>query len=897
VAPALLLAVVQSGCGGGTSLPLDEGVPRELARHRAATISELRYDVALEIPAERTEPISGRSTVTFLWDDPAGEPIVLDFREPEERVREVRVNGEPARWEAVADHIVLPTAGVESGEVVVELEYTAGDEALNRSDEFLYTLFVPDRARFSIPVFDQPDLKARVGWDLTIPANWVAVANGPGRETPAFPEDLAGKGIHRELTERVDAEGTRRWRFIQSRPIPTYLMAFAAGRFRMEQARRGKFIMTMYHRETDQEAVDRNRDAIFDLHGTALDWLEAYTDIEYPFQKLDFVLLPPFQYGGMEHTGSIFYRQSSLMLDESATQGNYLGRASLIAHEVAHMWFGDLVTMQWFDDVWTKEVFANFMAAKIVEPSFPEVDHGLRFLTAHHPAAYGVDRTPGANAIRQPLENLDQAGTLYGAIIYQKAPIVMAKLERTVGEEGLRDGLRVYLERYAYGNATWPDLIAILDERSERDLTTWSQVWVEEPGRPSILLSWEAEAGGPESGRDARVGAESSAESRLTLRQEDPWGRGRVWPQEVEVLYPAGDGALGRVAAALEEDEVRLPAMEGEPEWLLPMASGLEYGLFELPDRQLNGLLASVHTLPEPLHRGAAWILLQDAMLEGQLRPERLLASALEGLEREENEILLNRLMGLVGGVYWRLLTDDARLATAPEVESAFSRGMEGAASSTLRASYFRAWTRVATTPSAIDRMRRIWAGEETVPGVPLSESQEIGLAEALALRDVPDAEEILEAQAARIENPDRLERFTFVRPSLSSDPRVRETFFASLAEDGNRDREPWVLAGLGNLQHPLRREHGASMVPAGLELVEELQATGDIFFPGRWLDTLLGNHNDPAVWGEVETFLRERPEYPPRLRGKVLQAGDGVRRAARVVHGPDAAPDWSPWP
>ncbi len=110
--------------------------------------------------------------------------------------------------------------------------------------------------------------------------------------------------------------------------------------------------MRMFHRETDVEAVARNREAIFDLHGTALDWLEEYTGIPYPFGKFDFVLIPPFQYGGMEHPGSIFYRQSSHMLDESATQAQYLGRASVIAHETAHMWFGDLVTMNWFDDVW-----------------------------------------------------------------------------------------------------------------------------------------------------------------------------------------------------------------------------------------------------------------------------------------------------------------------------------------------------------------------------------------------------------------------------------------------------------------------------------------------------------------------------------------------------------------
>ena len=132
-----------------------------------------------------------------------------------------------------------------------------------------------------------------------------------------------------------------------------------------------------------------------------IEWLERYTGIPYPFGKFDFVLVPSFQFGGMEHPGSIFYNASSLLLDPSATTNQKLGRASLIAHETSHMWFGDLVTMRWFDDVWMKEVFANFMAAKIVNPSFPEINHELRFLYAHYPSAYDVDRTAGTNAIRQ----------------------------------------------------------------------------------------------------------------------------------------------------------------------------------------------------------------------------------------------------------------------------------------------------------------------------------------------------------------------------------------------------------------------------------------------------------------------------------------------------------------
>ena len=240
----------------------------------------------------------------------------------------------------------------------------------------------------------------------------------------------------------------------------------------------------MLHRETDAAKVARNRDAIFDLHAAALAWIEDYTGIPYPFGKFDFVLIPSFQFGGMEHPGAILYNASAMLLDESATENQMLSRASTISHETAHMWFGDLVTMRWFDDVWMKEVFANFMAGKIVNPSFPAINHELRFLVANYPSAYGVDRTEGTHPIRQALGNLADAGSQYGAIIYQKAPIVMRQLERLIGEDQMRDGLRAYLKGFEFGNATWLDLVRVLDDRTERDLAAWSKAWVEEPGRP-----------------------------------------------------------------------------------------------------------------------------------------------------------------------------------------------------------------------------------------------------------------------------------------------------------------------------------------------------------------------------------------------------------------------------
>src|SRR6185503_4072060 len=361
----------------------------------------------------------------------------------------------------------------------------------------------------------------------------------------------------------------------------------AAGRFSIEQAERNGRAVRMFHRETDTAKVARNREAIFDLHAAALDWLERYTAIPYPFGKFDFLLVPAFQFCGMEHPGAIFYNANGLLLDESATQDQMLGRASVIAHETSHMWFGDLVTMRWFDDVWMKEVFANHMAAKIVNPAFPAVNHDLRYLLSYYPQAYGVDRTAGTNEIRQPLKNLNEAGTLYGAIIYQKAPIVMRQLETLVGADAFRDGLREYLRRYSYGNASWADLIQLLDSRTPEDLALWSRAWVEERGRPAIKTELSI--------ADGRI-------RRLAFTQRDPYPRrGLLWNQRIKVAIgsrASGNGRASKVDVTfipvqLNAARVEVPEARGLPaEFVLPNGGGIAYGEIHLDVASLTWLAA-----------------------------------------------------------------------------------------------------------------------------------------------------------------------------------------------------------------------------------------------------------------------------------------------------------------
>ena len=853
LASSLVLAA--AACRGGFEPPdPGPGIALELAAARAAAIADLRYDLALTIPADPREPIGGRAAIRFALAD-ASQPLVLDFAPGAEHLHSMAVGGEPSQFRAVNGHIVIPAEELAAGENAIEIVFRAGDASLNRTRDFLYTLFVPARAHLASPSFDQPTLKARFTLELTVPAGWQAVANGA------------------ELARERVGESVR-IRYAETEPISTYLFAFAAGRFEVEEAERAGRTYRMFHRETDAAKVERNAAGVFDLHAASLAWLEDYTGIPYPFGKFDFVLIPSFQFNGMEHPGAIYYNAASILLDESATENQMLGRASVIAHETAHMWFGDLVTMRWFDDVWMKEVFANFMAAKIVNPSFPMVNHELRFLTAHYPRAYAVDRTAGTHAIRQPLDNLNEAGSLYGPIIYQKAPIVMRQLERIMGTERFREGLRLYLERYAFANATWHDLVVVLDERTDADLGDWSRAWVEEAGRPLIRAEVERDA-------DGRL-------ARLAFVQSDPEpGRGLRWTQEIEIL--AGNLDVIRHARTTFDAqtlEVPNPASLGRADFVAPVGGGLAYGGVTLDDSSRAFLLDHLPALIDPLTRGSLWVTLWEELLERRVAPAAFLDLVLRALPSEETEQNVELVLGYATKAFWKFLPEAERAALAPRFEQVLRAALDGGASSSMKATYFAAFRNVVTTPEGLAFLERVWRREQAIPNLTLAEPDEAEMALELAVRGVPAAHEILDTQRERFTNPDRKARFEFVMPALSASAATRDAFFASLGDVANRRREPWVVEGLEYLNHPLRAAELERYVLPALELLPEIQRTGDVFFPKNWLDAVLGGHRSPSAAAAVRGYLDSHPELSIRLRRIVLQSADELFRAAAMEEG-----------
>ncbi len=821
------------------AVEVEPGVSLALATQRKALLSDINYALRFEIPADADAPIPATATISFNLAA-TGAPLQLDFREDGDKIHSVTSNGSSSAYRFEQEHLIIPAAELVAGTNTLTIDFTAGDSSLNRNPEFLYTLFVPDRARTAFPLFDQPDLKAT--WELTlvVPNHWEAIGNAP-------------------LASESEQGETKTLTFARSDLISSYLFSFVAGEFdKVTRDINGRQI-SLLHRESDAEKVERNIDAAFELHGAALTFLEDYTGIDYPFQKFDFALIPGFQYGGMEHVGAIQYRADSIFLDESPSQSQLLSRASLIAHETAHMWFGDLVTMEWFNDVWMKEVFANFMAAKAVNPSFPEINHELGFLVRHYPSAYAVDRTEGANPIRQDLDNLNEAGTLYGNIIYNKAPVMMRQLEALVGEELFREGLGEYLAAYANSNATWPDLIAILDGKTDEDLHQWSQVWVNTAGRPHFQVYAFPSGTG------------------LSVVQQDLSGAGRVWPQRFTVTSREGQQTHSRTVYSLI---TAANAQVGPGELTMVNADGFGYGLFPVTPQALQ-------QWPQlsDVERGSLLISVYENMLEGEvIEPAAYASQLLDIAVAEDNQLLLNLALGQMDNIYWSLITDAERNALTNEMEPALWSAMQATDDSSQKKIYFDAHSSVALSTAALERLKAVWNGQLVIEGLNLSENDFIDLATNLAIKLPEQAEDISQQQLERINNDDRRRRFEFVMPALASDQATRDEFFASLSEETNRAREPWVLDGLNALHHALRTQGSEHYLLPSLELLAEIQQTGDIFFPARWLSASLGNYRSQSAVNTVREFLAQRPDYNHQLRLKILQAADPLFRAAQIA-------------
>ena len=827
------------------------GISHALAVRRASELSELRYTLALDVTAHDTAV--GHATIGFRRRGRGS--LLLDFRGPS--FANVIVNG--ARIDPVAHdgHLELPDSALRDGANEVSLDFKAliapaGASVIRFHDatdgaDYLYTLLVPADANQLFPCFDQPDLKGRVTLTLTTPSSWTAVANG------------------RRVA--VDSSRVKTFRFAETEPISTYLVAFAAGPWSVRTAKVGNRDIAMYVRAS--RAREAEADTLIALNARALGWLERYTARPFPFQKFDFVLAPAFPFGGMEHPGAVFYNEESFIYRERPTPTQLLGREATIFHEVAHQWFGDLVTMRWFDDLWLKEGFATYLAAVMQVDLDPASDAWKTFYLRNKPAAYAVDASAGTTPVWQSLGNLDQAKSNYGAIVYNKAPGILKQLNYLVGDTAFRDGLRGYLRDHAYGNATWRDLLGAVGRAASRPLDGWGRSYILRPGMPVVTQRLVL--------RDGRIAS-------LTLEQAPArsLSGSEPWPAKVEVLLGYAGAPAVRVPVELRGRRTVVPvAGRAAPDWIFANAGDHGYELVHLDPRSVGWLEQHVGEIDDAFLRAMLWGALWDDVRDARLDPARFVRAAMRALPSERDEQIAPMVVSRMARATESYLSPAARAALLPSVEALLRAGADDARRPYgIRKSHLDAWIAVASTPSTLAAVDSLLDAREAA-GAPLRSPTRWAIVTTLIARSAATADARFAAEVQRDSTTEGRRR-AFVAGAARPDSSTKAAYWHRYFGDASLN-EDWVTASLRAFNEPEQESLTRPYLVPALDSLPWIQRNRRIFFLGSWVSAFVEGQRSPTALAEVDAMLATHPAMAPDLRQKILQSRDELERTVAI--------------
>ncbi len=561
----------------------------------------------------------------------------------------------PATWTTVPDSEgvggLRPERPVGPGRATIRIAWDAAFDrnlqGLYRVDDagesYAFTQFEAISARRAFPCFDEPAFKTPFDIALTVRADHVAIANTLQRSEERAPE------------------GMRRVRFATTEKLPTYLLAFAVGRLDVVAAPDlpANDVRSRPLPFRGIAAKGRGQRLAYALAhtGPILAALERYFGIAYPYDKLDILAVPDFASGAMENAGAVTFREPLLLLDDASPEDQKRAYANVMAHELAHMWFGDLVTMPWWDDIWLNEAFATWMGHRVVETVHPDYRAGVQLLERVQ-GAMGSDSLVSARRIRQPIDTHHDIRNAFDGITYSKGAGVLGMFERWIGAETFRRGLSAYMAKHRFGSATADDLLAALSEAAGRDVATPFRTFLDQAGLPMIEATPSCENG------SARIALKQSR----YLPVGSSGDRAMTWRLPVCARSAVRGEAL-ESCTLLEaaEGSIALPTEGRCPDWVIPNADGAGYFRWSLPPSDLAKIRRAFGKLT-PRERLSFADSLGGAFGAATL-PAADVYRALEPLARDETRAVATAPMGLVRFARERIADEAMR----PRVE-AFAR-------------------------------------------------------------------------------------------------------------------------------------------------------------------------------------------------------------------------------
>ncbi|MFD7918272.1 aminopeptidase N [Streptomyces sp. NPDC059740] len=715
---------------------------REEAQQRARLLTVDAYEIDLDLSGAQEGGVFRSVTTVRFEAAEAGAESFIDLVAPE--VHEVVLNGtalDPA--EVFADsRIALPglAAGANELRVVADCAYTNTGEGLHRfvdpvdQQAYLYTQFeVPD-ARRVFASFEQPDLKATFTFTVKAPEGWTVISNSP---TPS-PEDVKD-GV---------------WRFEPTPRISTYITALIAGPYHSVHSSwegEGRSVpLGIYCRPSLAEFLDA--DAIFEVTRQGFDWFQEKFDHAYPFAKYDQLFVPEFNAGAMENAGAVTIRDQYVFRSK-VTDAAYERRAETILHELAHMWFGDLVTMEWWNDLWLNESFATFtsVACQAAAPGSRWPHSWTTFANAEKTWAYRQDQLPSTHPIMAPINDLDDVLVNFDGITYAKGASVLKQLVAYVGEEEFFRGVQTYFKRHAFGNTRLPDLLGALEETSGRDLKAWSKAWLETAGINILRPEIEVEAG-----------ADGEVITSFAVRQEAPalpagaTGTSTLRPHRIAIgAYDLRDGRLVRTDRWELDVDGELTVVDGlvgrrRPAVILLNDDDLSYAKVRLDEESLRVVTQHLGDFTESLPRALCWASAWDMTRDGELATRDYLNLVLSGIGKESD-------IGVVQSLH-RQVKLALDLYAAPQwreqelgrwTEATLQQLRVATPGSDHQLAWARAFAATARTDEQLDLLRALLDGSEVIEGLAVDTELRWAFLQRLASTGRAD-EAAIDAELAR---------------------------------------------------------------------------------------------------------------------------------------------------
>jgi aminopeptidase N len=609
---------------------------RDEAERRAALLTVEAYDVELDLTLGEE---AFRSVTTVRFRAESGAETFVELTPA--RLLAARLNGAGLDPAALTDGRLPLRARAGSNELVVDAEmaYSNSGEGLHRFVDpadgrtYLYQMSFLDHAPRLFACFDQPDLKAPVTLAVTAPPDWVVAANGA-----------------------VAAAAGGRWRFVRTEPLSTYFVTLVAGPYHVVRDEHDGVPLTLYCRQSLAAALDKDADEIFDITTACLDRFHELFGVRYPFGEYGQAFVPEFNAGAMENPGLVTIRDD-FVFRTAVTDSEREMRATTIAHEMAHMWFGDLVTMRWWDDLWLNESFAEYLGTRVTAEVTRFRDAWTTFAVKRKSWGYAADQRPSTHPVA-PRDVPDAAQALlnFDGISYAKGAAALRQLVAWLGDDVFLAGLRAHFAAYRFGNATLADLLARLTAAAGRDLTGWAEAWLRRPQVNTL----RAEVRWDDDGRYESV----------AVRQTAPTAYPTLRPHRLGVgLYDlAGGVATRRLAVDVEVGPAELtpvPALAGVPaaDLLLVNDGDLTYAKVRLDDRSAAAIPRVLPALTDPLARAVLWVAVLDAVADAELPVRDLVELVVDALPTETHAVVVEDVLRLTRGLVDRYVSPAGRKA------------------------------------------------------------------------------------------------------------------------------------------------------------------------------------------------------------------------------------------